>query len=104
MLTFSKESLLEKARLLQSKIEIETTIEPCEDFVGGGSAPDVRLDGYAITIHSNNFTTEQIERQLRKNNIPIICHITQDKIWLHLRTLLDEDFDVIAKCLQDMKG
>ena len=104
MLTFSKESLLEKARLLQSKIEIETTIEPCEDFVGGGSAPDIRLDGYAITIHSNNFTTEQIERQLRKNNIPIICHITQDKIWLHLRTLLDEDFDVIAKCLQDMKG
>lgn len=104
MLTVSNETLLEKARLLQSKIEMETAIEPCEDFVGGGSAPDVRLSGYALTIHSKKFTTEQIERHLRKNNIPIICHITQDKIWLHLRTLLEDDLDVIAQCLYDMKG
>jgi L-seryl-tRNA(Ser) seleniumtransferase len=100
MITASKEQLLEKAKLLQQKIALPVEIEPCEDFIGGGSAPDVRLEGYAVTIHAKNLSVEQIERKLRQNEIPIIAHRSQDKIWLHLRTLLEDDLEVVAKSIQ----
>jgi L-seryl-tRNA(Ser) seleniumtransferase len=100
MITASKEQLLEKAKLLQQKIALPVEIEPCEDFIGGGSAPDVRLEGYAVTIHSKTLSVEQIERKLRQNEIPIIAHRSQDKIWLHLRTLLEDDLEVVAKSIQ----
>lgn len=109
MLSCSRETLLQRAHQLKSRIEqasdrLHSRVEPCEDFVGGGSAPDARLEGYAVTLHSDTFTTEYLERFLRKCEIPIISHISQDKIWLHVRTLLDGDIDHTASGISLLKG
>lgn len=109
MLSCSKENLLQRANQLKSHIEqaadmLHIHVEPCEDFVGGGSAPDARLEGYAVTLNSDNFTTEYLERFLRQSRVPIISHISQDKIWLHVRTLLEGDMDDIASGISSLKG
>lgn len=110
MLTCSKEDLHERAEHLKACLEkispdtLHMQVEPCEDFVGGGSAPDTRLEGYAVTLHSNAFATDYLEEFLRKSKVPIISHIRQDKIWLHVRTLLNQDIDDIASSISLLKG
>lgn len=100
MLTCSPESLREKALRLKEKLPKKTPfhidIEPCEDCVGGGSAPNARLKGYALTLHSDSISAQQVESHFRKNNPPIISHISQDKVWLHMRTVMERDIADIA--------
>ncbi len=109
MLSCSKETLLQRANQLKSSIEqasdmVQVCVQPCEDFVGGGSAPDARLEGYAAVLHSDKFTTEYLERFLRKSKVPVISHINQDKIWLHVRTLLDGDMEDTVSAISLLKG
>ncbi|KIR02285.1 L-seryl-tRNA(Sec) selenium transferase [Lachnospiraceae bacterium TWA4] len=102
MLTYSKEELLKRAQTLQELLPVNgnSAIEPCEDFVGGGSAPDVKLEGYALTLHFDNLSTEKLERLFRSHDI--IVHVSSDKVWLHVRTLMDEDFKQIADVLTNI--
>jgi len=44
----------------------------------------------------------ELERRLRQRDIPIISRIVENKIILDVRTLLDEDFQVIFDALQDI--
>ena len=109
MLSCSKETLLQRTNQLRSSIEqasdmVQVCVQLCEDFVGGGSAPDARLEGYAAVLHSDKFTTEYLERFLRKSKIPIISHINQDKIWLHVRTLLEGDMEDTVSAVSLLKG
>ena len=104
MLTCTKKALYEKALQLQSRLTsdnraLHIDIEACEDFVGGGSAPDVRLEGWAVTLRSDISTAEQIEHSLRKSQIPIISHISQDRVWLHMRTVAERDIEDIAESI-----
>ncbi len=109
MLTCPKEDLYEKARLLAEQLALADDtlrigIESCEDLIGGGSAPDVRLAGYAVTLHMDALTAKQIEYQLRKSPVPIISHICQDRVWLHMRTIMDKDIKDLVESVLNLKG
>ena len=109
MLTCPREKLYKRALRLKENLmsdagTLHVNVEPCEDFVGGGSAPDVRLEGWAVTLHSDIRTTKQIEYALRKSQTPIISHISQDKVWLHMRTIFDQDMAAIAESIIKLKG
>lgn len=109
MITCAKEDLYEKAVRLREQLSpaggtLHIGIEPCEDLIGGGSAPDVRLEGYAVTLHADAITAKQIEHHLRKSPVPIISHICQDKIWLHVRTIMEPDGRDIVESVLDLKG
>ncbi len=107
-LTSSPDILHDRAIRLKKQLPDMTPfhieIEPCEDCVGGGSAPDAHLAGYALTLHSDNLSAEQIENLFRKNNPPIISHIRQDKVWLHMRTIMERDIKDIAASISHLKG
>lgn len=103
MLTCSKESLYAKAVRLQTCLtqsglsdRFHVNIRPCQDFVGGGSAPDTLLEGYAVTLDADAISTEQMEHRLRENETPVISHICQDQIWLHMRTVREEEIEPLA--------
>lgn len=109
MLTCTREKLYKRALRLKENLmsdagTLHVNVEPCEDFVGGGSAPDVRLEGWAVTLYSDIRTTKQIEYALRKSQTPIISHISQDKVWLHMRTIFDQDMAAIAESIIKLKG
>lgn len=102
MITASREDLKSRAESLKERLgkafpEITFVTEPCEDQVGGGSAPTVLLDGYAVTISGEVLKPEQAERELRKAEIPVITRITHDKLWLSVRTIGEDEFDWIVK-------
>lgn len=104
MITITNKELEKKAdaikKLLLNKIGKESTItidvENVKDQVGGGTAPEVFLKGYAVTILNNNLAAEKIERNLRALDVPIITRVAHDKIYLDVRTIQDEDIDLLV--------
>ena len=78
MITETGIRLKEKAEKLCGQLSeaaafLEFMVEPCRDQVGGGSAPLVMLEGYAVTVSGEDFNAERSERALRKEELPIIC-------------------------------
>lgn len=103
MITISKEELKEKAEkifnLLKDKISSDVTlgIENVKDQVGGGTAPNVFLDGVAISLISKNKPAEKIERDLRELDTPIIARVQHDKVYFDVRTILDDDIGEVVE-------
>lgn len=121
MITASRETLKERAEKLSAYLtaqllechsdsqgkkqaDIEFSVEECQDQVGGGSAPTVLLDGFAVTVSGETLKPERLERQLRKAEIPVIVRVTQDKIWLSVRTIQEAEFEYLAKAFAGVKS
>ena len=103
MITISESDLKLKAENIKerfikaiSKKEIEISIEEVKDQVGGGTAPEVFLNGYAVTLAIKDLAAEKFERRLRDLDIPIIVRVAHDKVYFDVRTILDEDIDLVV--------
>ena len=104
MISASPEEMKAKAEGLLKVIEEKTEgysleVAAVEDQIGGGSAPMVRLPGYAVSVTSDSCTTKAIERLLRKSSIPVIARINDDRLLLCVRTIMEDEFDAVAEAL-----
>ena len=102
MITETGIRLKEKAEKLCGQLSeaapsLEFMVEPCRDQVGGGSAPLVMLEGYAVTVSGEDFNAERSERLLRKEELPIIARVARDKLWLSVRTIEETEFKWIPE-------
>ena len=103
MLTVSEEKLKEKANKLEKIIKeknskLNIAVEKCDDQVGGGAAPGVLLNGYAVSVMST-LPAEKVERILRGQKIPIIVRVNHDKVLINVRCIEEKDFDIVAEAL-----
>lgn len=108
MITIANADLEKKAKVifdsLKAKIlsdskkanDLEINVEKIKDQVGGGTAPEVFLDGWAVTILAKGLPAEKIERRFRELDVPIVARVAHDKIYLDVRTILDDDIDLIV--------
>lgn len=80
---------------------MELQVVPVQEQIGGGSAPTVVLEGFAVTIKSR-IPAERIERQLRKQEIPIIARVTKGCVCLDMRTVGDDEIRIIADALRQI--
>ena len=132
MISESPDALRKKAEELCARLKgsagngrLTFAVEPCQDRTGGGSAPLNVLEGYAVTVRLDAGRTEDIsapekkgisgtdihsledlEKALRLAEFPLIGRITQDRLWISVRTLLagneekiTEDFKKISLSL-----
>lgn len=101
MITSTKDELKNKAEKIANdlkakiKSKVEIDVEEIKDQVGGGTAPDVYLDGYAVSIIKKDMAAEKIERELRALDVPIIVRVAHDKVLVDVRTILDDDVDIL---------
>ncbi len=106
MISASADSLKSKAEKLAELVREECgdcfNIEIVDvlDQIGGGSAPSVRLPGYAVAINSDEGTTKSLERRLRKYELPVIARIQHDQLLLCVRTIADDELAHVAKALK----
>ncbi|RKD32478.1 L-seryl-tRNA(Sec) selenium transferase [Thermohalobacter berrensis] len=106
MLTTSLNELEKKAQILyrkiDEKVEDNISIKITDQFsqVGGGSMPLEEIPTKAIMISSNNHSVSNIERKLRKFHTPIVARIYKDNLFIDLRTVKDEELDIIAEGLK----
>jgi len=104
MISSDGETLMKRAEKLAEVIgkvnpDLHTEIVPVRDQIGGGSAPMVRLPGYAVAVTAKNKTAQGLERVLRKADIPVIARISDDKLLLCVRTVADGEVETAAAAL-----
>lgn len=103
MLSMSIEKLELKAQklyaLLNEKVKDEgLSFHIVDSFseVGGGSLPLERIPTKCIMINLKGFSVNEFEKSLREYDIPIITRIYKDNIFIDLRTVREDEFQIIA--------
>ena len=86
------------------KIDIEDNFSE----VGGGSLPLEKLPTKCIVLTLDGLSTQEFENYLRRFRIPIITRLYRDKVYLDLRTIRKEEFDMVTEginfALNKIKG
>lgn len=115
MLSTSIETLEEKAIKLKSLLEdnisnecIKIEIEDNYSEVGGGSLPMEKIPTKCIVLTLENSSTQAFENYLREFKIPIISRLYKERIYLDLRTIRDDEFNIVVEgigfALNNLKG
>ena len=102
MLTYSLDELKDRAKkfldmLNKLKLNIDIKLEEGFSQVGGGSMPIERMNTYLISLRPNNISVSSLEEKLRLSNSHIIGRISEDRYLLDVRTIFDNQFEIIAK-------
>ncbi len=78
-------------------------IEETQVEAGSGSLPTEKIPSVAISFESINTSADRISFKLRSGYIPILNYIKDDKVYIDLKAIpddqIDELIDVIIKCL-----
>ncbi|MBI2895782.1 MAG: L-seryl-tRNA(Sec) selenium transferase [Deltaproteobacteria bacterium] len=68
--------------------------------VGGGAQPLTELPGFALVLRHTKRSAVDIEAALRRNAPPVIARVSEDAVWLDVRTLQgDEELDLVARAV-----
>jgi len=92
--------LFNKIKNASKKTEIQK--EKGYSQVGGGSMPLEELPTILITLTSKELSVNTLEEKLRSNSIPIITRISNDKIMLDVRTIREDEFDIISNAIESI--
>ena len=95
-----KSKALELSEILKTKLKADVNLIEVSDAVGGGSCPEIDLDGWGISIGHKNLSASYVQKLLRSLDVPVICGACEDRIVIHVRTLQDNDFDILVKSLE----
>lgn len=109
MLTMDKQEIKEKATILYNKIIEGTTVFTVElidgySQVGGGAMPLTDLPTFLISITSSKLSTKRVEELLRSNDPAIISRINEDRILIDVRTIKEEEFEIIVQALRTIEN
>lgn len=106
MLTINIDELEKKAIKLKVKIgeekldeSLKVDIEDSYSEVGGGSLPLEKLPTKCIVLTLDGLSTQEFENNLRKFHIPIITRLYKDRVYIDLRTIKEEEFNIIVEGL-----
>ncbi len=109
MLTYTEVEINEKANKLHEEIlkypmKAEITVEDGLSQVGGGSMPLETMDSKVIQIIPTEISIAKLERELRLSKSHIIGRIKDNKYTLDVRTIFEDEFNIIAEELKKILG
>jgi len=101
MLSTGINELHKKCSILIDNLDKNITASIKDDVssIGGGSCPLDSIATKVVKVNIKNIDSVNIERQLRKNNPPIIARIKDDDILFDTRTLSEEEIGIVAEAL-----
>ena len=79
-------------------INVEDTLSQ----IGGGSLPAERIKSKSVTIMPKNISTQSLEAKLRAGKNPVVGRISEEKLILDMRTVLEDEIDILAQKLIDI--
>lgn len=98
MLATTMDELHHRANTICNNItskNFQCVIDICEGWIGSGSVPLKPIQDVGIVIHSKKISTHQFAKLLR-NCIPSIIPVVQnEKVFLHMRTIRDDEVPVV---------
>jgi L-seryl-tRNA(Ser) seleniumtransferase len=106
LLTRSKNNLMEISKGILSHIDKKHhdyfQIIEAEGKAGSGAYPVYPIPSLALQIRSDQVNAENLSRQLRLNEIPILGYIENDIFHINLLAILEEDISLIGKILNKL--
>ncbi len=92
--------LKEKAEALCEKLkkvvnDFEFYVEKDFSYVGGGAFPMNRIETFVVVVKSKKYSAGYIDEKLRKAFIPIKGRIKDEKYLLDVRTIFDDEIEII---------
>ena len=90
------------AQAIGSVAGIAIAVEACESTVGGGAMPTARLASWAVTLRGPS--ADELDRALRRANIPVVARIEDGKVWLDVRTVAPEELDDVVAAVRGLAG
>ncbi|HET6862894.1 MAG TPA: hypothetical protein VFH91_07590, partial [Pyrinomonadaceae bacterium] len=70
-----------------------------ESAIGGGAGPTSMIKTSLLAISHDSFGAQEILNSLRTSNPPVIARISADKVLLDLRTVLEEQEELLLLAL-----
>lgn len=104
MISATPEEMKEKAEILANRLEnlpIDVCVLECESQIGGGSFPMERLKSFAVCIRADHMSVVDLELALRRGEVPVIVRTAEDMLWLDVRTIFSDEFDLVVRMLRE---
>lgn len=89
----------EKLHSILSNLKIECEIIPTEAIIGGGSMPDATINSYGVQI--NNLSATSLEEYFLASDIPLIGRIQNNMFILDVKTIFEEEFEIIENLFKN---
>lgn len=107
LITKDLKEIEENANILFDKIKnindvADINIEDTLSQIGGGSLPAERIKSKSVTIMPKNISTQSLEEKLRAGKNPVVGRISEEKLILDMRTILDDEIDLLSQKLIDI--
>lgn len=105
MIIESSENLRKRAGVLCSALQtygIECKIFPSQGKVGGGSAPDTVLDGWAVVLTDSRLSANEVYNALQAREKPVIGRVNNNCLCLDVRTIFPEQLQETADALREV--
>jgi len=103
MLKVSGEVLRKRAEELKYKINVFTGLDARivegKSRVGGGALPHLELPTYFVLLHVPGVSPEQMVRDLRESEPPVIALIREESAAFDVRTIKEEELSQVASCI-----
>ena len=87
--------LYEKLSNLKDAADIK--VEDTLSQIGGGSLPTEKIKSKCISIVPKNISTTSLEEQLRLNENPVVARISDDKLIIDMRCILEDEIEILAE-------
>ena len=107
MLTESLDSIKKRTNILYEMIsskglDLKVNISSDYSEVGGGSLPLEKLPTCTLTLKSKSISVSQLENRLRKYSRPIFTRVQDDRVIIDLRTIKQEQYEIIVQALVEV--
>ncbi len=78
-------------------------MQPSKNRSGGAQSID-HTSGFAVGDGPTEITPEKTGQSLRANRIPVIARIHKESVNIEMRTVTEEETDIIAETLKSIYG
>ncbi len=106
MLLEDKETIKIRAEKVLSRLKIQpdfsiydhAEINIIKDYSqsGGGALPEIQFETFAVSIEPYNISVNLLEKRLRKNTLPIIARINDNRLILDMRTVQNHEIECLV--------
>lgn len=109
MLHAPAEEMKEKADRLAEKIanaapDLAVDVASSVARSGGGTLPLYEVPSYAVRLESGSGSAEAVAEKLRSVDPPVVGRVSEGKLWLDVRTLLDGDEEAVLEAVGSLLG
>lgn len=90
-----------RSALWKSGFRGEIQIQEDTSMIGGGSLPGETLSDFSVSIKPEKESTEAFAAHLRRQSIPIIAQVKNNRVFFHMRTIFSEEKEIFEEILKE---